>query len=106
VSLILIFVLMVFFWLLLIRPQQRRARLQRDLLAAIDVGDEVVSTGGLYGTIKAVDGNELQVEIADGLVVRMARAAVAAVVEPDLGPEDEPEESDDAPATVEAAPPS
>jgi preprotein translocase subunit YajC len=106
VGLILIVVAMVLLWLLLVRPQERRARLQRDVLAAVDVGDEIVSTGGLYGTVRAADGDELQVEIAEGLVVRMARAAVAAVVEPDLGLEDDEERDGSVEPAVESAPPS
>ena len=81
--------LLVLFWLLLVRPQRAGARRQQELLASLEPGDEIVSAGGLYGVIKGIDGEELEVEIADGLVVRMARGAVAGIVEPD-----EPEEPD------------
>jgi preprotein translocase subunit YajC len=82
-SIIVIVVLFALFWLFLIRPQRRRANEQRDLLTSLEPGDEIVSTGGLYGVIREVDGDELRVEIADGLVVRMARRAVAGIVERD-----------------------
>ena len=81
--LVVIVVLFALFWLFLIRPQRRRATEQRDLLRSLEPGDEIVSTGGLYGVIREVDGDELRVEIADGLVVRMARRAVAGIVEHD-----------------------
>jgi preprotein translocase subunit YajC len=82
-SIIVIAVLFGLFWLLLIRPQRRRATEQRELLTSLEPGDEIVSTGGLYGLIREVDGDELRVEIAEGLVVRMARRAVAGIVERD-----------------------
>jgi preprotein translocase subunit YajC len=74
------------FWLLVIRPASRRnkemARLQSDLR----VGDQVMLSSGLYGTLRAVGDDPVEVELAEGLVVRVARAAVARVVsEPDAG---------------------
>jgi preprotein translocase subunit YajC len=82
-SLIFVVVLLGLFWLLLVRPQRAGARRQRELLTSLEAGDEIVSAGGLYGTIRTLDEDELTVEIADGLVVRMARGAVAGVVERD-----------------------
>ena len=82
-SLIFVVVLVGLFWLLLVRPQRAGVRRQQELLASLQPGDEIVSAGGLYGTIRALDGDDLEVEIADGLVVRMARGAVAAIVEHD-----------------------
>ncbi len=87
-----IVVLFAVFWLLLVRPQRKRALEQRELLSAIEPGDEIVSTGGLFGIVKAVEGEELHVEIAEGLTVRMARQAVAGLVERDEEEEEqEPE---------------
>jgi preprotein translocase subunit YajC len=71
------------FWLLLLRPQRAGARRQRELLANLQPGDEIVSAGGLYGVIRTIDDDDLEVEIADGLIVRMARGAVAGIVEHD-----------------------
>jgi preprotein translocase subunit YajC len=71
----------------LVRPQRRRGLEQRELLASLEPGDEIVSTGGLFGVIKSIDGDELHVEIAEGLVVRMATRAVAGLVERDEEPE-------------------
>ena len=91
--LIVIVVLVFLFWLFIVRPQRRQTAEQRQLLESLEPGDEIVSAGGLYGVIREIDGDELRVEIADGLVVRMARAAVAGFVEPDEGeaPPIEPE---------------
>jgi preprotein translocase subunit YajC len=91
-GLIVLLFLLVLFWMLLVRPQRARARRQQELIGMLEAGDEIVSTGGLYGTITAVDGDVLHVEIADGLNVRMARRAVAGYVEPDDDAEAEPAE--------------
>jgi preprotein translocase subunit YajC len=92
-SLIVIAVLFGLFWLLLVRPQRRQALEQRTLIASLEPGDEIVSAGGLYGVIKAIDGDELQVEIAEGLVVRMAKRAVAGLVKRDEENAEVPEPS-------------
>ena len=94
-SYIFILLLLVAFWLLLIRPAQRRQKQQQQLLASVEVGDEIVTAGGLYGTVKALEDDELRVEIAPDVEVRIARRAVAGVVsEPDEEEQeaDEPEE--------------
>jgi preprotein translocase subunit YajC len=65
------------FYFLLIRPQQRRTRQQRDLLQAVDVGDEVVTIGGMYGVVRSVDENEIVLEISEGIEVRFLKSAIA-----------------------------
>ena len=82
------------------RPQRQRQTQQRRLLNELEVGDEIISTGGIFGVIKEVGEVELHVEIADGLVVRMARQAVAGLVERDVPDEEaEPPEPDVEPET-------
>ena len=85
-ALIVIVVLFAAFWLLLVRPQRSQARRQQELIRSLEVGDEIVSAGGLYGTIKRIEGDDLVVEIAPEIEVRMARGAVAGIVEPDVEP--------------------
>jgi len=75
-------------WLLLIRPQRRKQQEQQDLLSNIQVGDEIVTAGGIYGTISDVADDDVTVEIAPGTNVRMAKRAVAGI----LTEEDEEEE--------------
>jgi preprotein translocase subunit YajC len=84
-----ILLLLAALWFLLIRPAQRRQKLQRQMLSAIEVGDEIVTAGGLYGTVTALDEDEVRLEIAPGTEVRVARRAVAGVVSEK---EDEPDE--------------
>ena len=75
-----ILLLLAALWLLLIRPAQRRQKLQREMLAAVEVGDEIVTAGGLYGTVTALEDDDVRLEIAPGIEVRIARRAVAGVV--------------------------
>jgi preprotein translocase subunit YajC len=79
-------------WFLLIRPQRRRQQAAQHLLTQIGVGKEIVTAGGLFGTVTADEGDEVRVEIADGVEVRIAKRAVAGVVSEDEEPEEEPEE--------------
>ena len=92
--LIIIVALFAVAWLFLIRPQRRRqveqARLQ-DLIAA---GDEILTAGGVYGTVRAIEEDVVQVEIAPGTIVRLDRRAVAAVVPEETEPEAEEIEAD------------
>ena len=81
------------FWLLMIRPAQRRQRETLRMQSAIEAGDEVMLTSGIFGTVKAVVDDRFQVEVAPGVVVEIARGAVGTVVtKAELS--DEPERSD------------
>jgi len=93
-ALIVIVVLLILFWVVLVRPQRRRTQEQTELIHSLDVGDQIVSAGGLYGVVKEIEGETLHVEIADGLIVRMARNAVVGFVEEEEEPEERPEEGD------------
>jgi preprotein translocase subunit YajC len=64
-------------WLLLIRPQQQRVRRQQALLASLEVGDEVVTAGGLIGRIVELDDERMSLEVAPGVVVPFVRPAVS-----------------------------
>jgi preprotein translocase subunit YajC len=65
------------FYFLLIRPQQRRQRQQRELLSSVDVGDEVLTIGGMYGTVRGIQDDELTLEVAPGIQLRFLRSAIA-----------------------------
>jgi preprotein translocase subunit YajC len=89
-QLIVIVAMFVLLWLFLIAPQRRRMQQQRHLIASVEVGDEIVTVGGIIGRVLAEQGDEeLLVEIAPGTEVRVARRAVAAVVPPEAEPEDD-----------------
>ena len=77
VPLILIFVIMYF---LLIRPQQKKVKEHQAMVAALRRGDEVVTAGGLIGKItKVKDDAEVEVELSDGVKVRVVRATISQV---------------------------
>jgi preprotein translocase subunit YajC len=77
--LILIFVL---FYFLVIRRGQRQQQQVRDVQRSITVGQQVMTTAGLYATVSALEDDTVVLEIAPGVNVRYARAAVARVIEP------------------------
>ncbi len=85
------------FYFLLIRPQQRRMRQQRALVESLDVGDEILTIGGLFATIRSVDDDSVEAEIAPGTTVRLVKSAVARKIEPESDLEDEDEEADETP---------
>jgi len=70
-------IIMVIFYVLLILPAQRRQKKTQSMLSELKTGDKVVTTGGLYGTIVALDGDAIQLRIADQVKVKVARSAVA-----------------------------
>jgi preprotein translocase subunit YajC len=86
---IFILVLLALMWFMLIRPQRRRQQDARRMLETIGVGKEIVTAGGLFGTVTAVEGDEVRIEVADGVEVRIAKRAVAGVVSEDETPEEE-----------------
>ena len=65
------------FFLLIVLPQRRRATAHRALLASLEVGDEVITIGGILGTIRELDDEKIQLEVADGVVITVARNAIA-----------------------------
>ena len=76
--LILIFAIMYF---LLIRPQQKKAKQHAAMVSAIRRGDQVITQGGLFGKVtKVKDDNEIEVEIASGVKVRVVQSTIANVV--------------------------
>jgi len=75
-------------WLLVIRPAQRRQREAAALNRELAVGQEVMTTSGLYGTVRALDEESAHLEVAPGVVLRFTRRAVAAVARPDEPPTD------------------
>ena len=95
-----ILVLLALVWVMLIRPQRRRQQEAQRLLQSIGVGKEIVTAGGLYGTVTAVEDDEVRVQIADGVEVRVAKRAVAGVVSEDENDPEEPQPEEAAPATL------
>ena len=76
-------------WLLVIRPQRRRAGEHTRMISKLSVDDEIVTAGGVYGRITRMDGDVLTVEIAPEVSVRVARGAITGVIGPEVEQEDE-----------------
>jgi preprotein translocase subunit YajC len=93
--LILIFVV---FYFLLIRPQQAKVRAQREMLAGVKRGDRVVTGGGIIGLVtKVISDNEVQVELAEGVRVRIIKQTITDILtrgESVRGPKESSEEDD------------
>lgn len=70
------------FFLLIVRPQRRRLAAHRALVETLAVGDEVVTTGGIFGTIRGMDDDRIQLEVAEGVAITVARAAIAQSANP------------------------
>jgi preprotein translocase subunit YajC len=70
-------------WLLIVLPQRRRQQAQTSMIDALKPGDYVVTAGGLYGTVTEVDEEDLGLEVAPEVEVRVAKKAIGAVIPPD-----------------------
>jgi len=75
-----LFVLIVVFYFLILRPQQKRAKEQKSMIASLQKGDEVVAAGGLLGRVSKVDENYVSVEVADGVTIHVQKSAVQTVL--------------------------
>jgi preprotein translocase subunit YajC len=83
-QLIVLVAMFALLWLFLIAPQRRRAQAQRELVSNVEVGDEILTVGGLIGRVRDAGEDELVLEIAPEIRVRVARRAVASVLTPGL----------------------
>jgi preprotein translocase subunit YajC len=90
-------------YLLFVRPQKKRQMQQQQMVNELRVGDEVLTAGGIYGTISEVDEDQITVEIAPQTEVRVARRAIAGVTREEE--EDDDAEENDDPEPEDAAEP-
>jgi preprotein translocase subunit YajC len=68
------------FWILVFRPQQRQMKAHRDAIAAVKKGDEVITGGGIRGKVTKVTDDEAEVEIAQGVKVRVVKSTITQVL--------------------------
>ena len=76
--------LILIFYFMLIRPQKRRVEQHRQLLASINDGDEVVTIGGVFGTVRRIGDEEIELEVSSGTVIRVLKSAIARRVTEDM----------------------
>jgi preprotein translocase subunit YajC len=81
-------------YVLMIRPQRQKQAQQQTMIENAGIGDDVITTGGIYGTITEAEGDDVVVEIARDVTVHMTRRGIAAVLPPE---EEEEEEDEDEP---------
>ena len=84
-------------WLLLVRPQQRQVRARQAVVRSLEVGDEVVTAGGIFGTIIGLTDTEAELQVAPSTVLRVMRGAInrkADDVMPDLDEDTDDEENE------------
>ena len=74
--------ILVAMFALVIMPQRRQQKQQAALLASLGEGDAVLTSGGIYGVISEVDGNDVYLEVAKGIELRVNKSAVLRKVEP------------------------
>jgi len=79
-QIVMVFVMIAVFYFLILRPQQKRAKEQMAMVAALQKGDEVATTGGLLGRVEKVGDNYLSLEIAENVVVQIQRSTVQSVL--------------------------
>lgn len=75
--------ILLIFYFFLIRPQQRKIKEHADMVQALKVGDNVLTNGGIYGTISKVEDNAILLEIASGVVIKVDRMSVGGVILPE-----------------------
>ncbi|HSH27278.1 MAG TPA: preprotein translocase subunit YajC [Wenzhouxiangella sp.] len=79
-SLLPLILIVVIFWFLLIRPQMKRNKQHRELVAALSAGDEVVTAGGMLGKITEVGESFVSVELTEGVIIKVQKHSVAQVM--------------------------
>lgn len=78
-GIIMLVAMFAIFYFLLIRPQQKRAKQQKELVGGLKSGDSIVTAGGLHGKITAVEETTVTVEVATGVKIKMNRTSVTEV---------------------------
>jgi preprotein translocase subunit YajC len=81
-------------YVMMIRPQRKYQHELRTRVASADVGDDILTNGGIYGTIVAAEGDDIEVEIAEGITVHMTRQGITAVLPPEEEEEHDEVEED------------
>jgi preprotein translocase subunit YajC len=101
---VLILMVALLLWLFLFRPQRRRQQAMQAMVDHLAVGDEVLTAGGFYGTVVAIDEDEVRVELSPGNEARVAKRAIAGIIPHGLDDdedEDEDEQAEDEPRALE-----
>ena len=100
---LLLFVAMAaIFYLLILRPQQRAKKAKAEMAQALEIGSDILTVGGIYGSVAELRADDFDLEVAPGVVMRMDRRAIATVIR-DTADDDVEDDDDDADMDEEAA---
>ncbi len=80
VSFLPIIILFAIFYFLLIRPQQKKAKQHREMIANLKKGNRIITSGGIYGTIQTIDDTTIGLEIAEKIKIKISRGNVSSVI--------------------------
>lgn len=94
-SLIFLVLLIGIFYFMLIRPQKKRVTEHKQLVESIDVGDDIVTIGGLYGTVTSIGDEDVEIEPSPGVKLRFVKNAISRVVLEELDDDEDEELEDD-----------
>jgi preprotein translocase subunit YajC len=89
---LLLFLLPLIVLVLLMRQQQRRLRQHQAVVASLEIGDEVVTTSGIFGTITSLGDDTAEIEVAPGVEVKVAKRAIGGIVGPTVAADHEEED--------------
>jgi preprotein translocase subunit YajC len=82
-QLIILVLMVAIFYFLLIRPQQRRLKALQSLQSSLQLGDEIITSAGFFGTIRRFDGEVVTIELSPGVEARVNRRAISGKVNPE-----------------------
>jgi preprotein translocase subunit YajC len=82
-SLVFLVLMVAVFYFLLIRPQQRRIKTMQSLQSSLQLGDEIITSAGFFGTIRRFDGEVVTIELSPGVEARVNRRAISGRVNPE-----------------------
>jgi len=82
-SLVILVLMVAVFYFLLIRPQQRRIKSLQSLQSSLQLGDEIITSAGFFGTIRRFDGEVVTLELSPGVEARVNRRAISGKVNPE-----------------------
>ena len=95
---ILIVLVLFVIWLFMVRPQRRRQQMQQSMIDDLRVGDEVLTAGGFFATVRGISEDEVTVELGPGTEARLSKRAIAAVLPPE---EEASQQEEEAPPEAE-----
>lgn len=93
--------ILAIFYFMLIRPQKRRVQQHQQMVRSVQVGDEVITAGGILGTVRSVADEEIELEVAPGTTIRLLKTSISRrlteddMVDEDVEDEDEAVDEDD-----------